>query len=85
MERETGNKSIVRVFPRRREELRSLLKRFRRLCEKEGIVRDQKRKSYYEKPSDERRRRHRKSIRRIQKELAEAEDNKNAKRPKSDD
>ena len=79
MERETSSRPIVRVFPRRREELRSLLKRFRRLCEKEGVIRDLKRKSYYEKPSDERRRRHRKSIRRIQKELAEAEENKNVK------
>ena len=81
MESERKKSPLVRVFPRRREDMRFLLKRFRRLCEKEGIIRDLKRKSYYEKPSEEKRRRKRKSIKRIQKELAEAEDIKNSKKP----
>jgi len=33
------------------------LKQFKRICEKEGLRRDIKRSSYYEKPSERRRRR----------------------------
>jgi len=42
-----------------------MLKRFRRLCQREGIIRDMKRHSYYEKPSDRKRRQSRKSVRQV--------------------
>ncbi len=42
-----------------------MLKRFKKMCEKEGLNRDIKRNSYYEKPSERRRRQHRKSIKRV--------------------
>jgi len=35
------------------------------MCEKEGLVKDIKRNSYYEKPSERKRRRIRKSIKRV--------------------
>jgi small subunit ribosomal protein S21 len=35
------------------------------MCEKEGLTKDIKRRSYYEKPSERRRRRVRKSIKRV--------------------
>lgn len=41
-----------------------MLKRFKRLCMREGLTRDIKRTSYYEKPSERRRRKARKSVRR---------------------
>jgi small subunit ribosomal protein S21 len=40
-----------------------MMKRFKKLCEKEGLVRDMKRIAYYEKPSERNRRRIRKAQR----------------------
>jgi small subunit ribosomal protein S21 len=41
-----------------------MLKRFKRLCQREGLTREMKRTSYYEKPSERRRRKSRKAQRR---------------------
>ena len=38
------------------DKLKKAMKKFKKLCETEGIIRDVKRKAYYEKPSDVRRR-----------------------------
>ncbi|MDP7636597.1 MAG: 30S ribosomal protein S21 [Phycisphaerae bacterium] len=56
---------MIKVKTRGREPIDIMIKRFRKMCEKEGLVRDVKRKSYYEKPSERRRRRKRKSLKRI--------------------
>ena len=40
-----------------------MMKRFKRLCMREGLTRDIKRTSYYEKPSEKKRRRSRKAQR----------------------
>ena len=40
-----------------------MVKRFKKMCEKEGLIRDIKRNSYYEKPSEKNRRKRRKSAR----------------------
>jgi small subunit ribosomal protein S21 len=40
-----------------------MLKRFKKLCEKEGLTKEVKRNSYYEKPSERKRRQMRKSVR----------------------
>ena len=40
------------------------MRRFKKLCEKEGLNKDIKRKQYFEKPSERRRRRARKSDKR---------------------
>jgi len=45
------------------DSLERALRRFKRLCEKEGIRRDIKRSSYYEKPSERRRRKIMKQLR----------------------
>jgi small subunit ribosomal protein S21 len=45
------------------------VRRFKKLCEKEGLNRDIKRTSYYEKPSERRRRKVRKSMKRIAREI----------------
>jgi small subunit ribosomal protein S21 len=47
-------------------------RRFKKLCEKEGLIKDIKRKEYYEKPSERRRRDMRKAIGRRIRELMEA-------------
>ncbi len=55
---------MIKVRPRGNESIQQLLKRFKRLCQREGLTRDMKRHSYYEKPSERKRRQSRKSIRR---------------------
>lgn len=60
---------MVKVRPRGNESIQQMLKRFKRLCQREGLTRDMKRHSYYEKPSERKRRQMRKSIRKIEKDL----------------
>jgi small subunit ribosomal protein S21 len=45
-----------------------MLKRFKRLCQREGLIRDMKRHSYYEKPSERKRRAFRKSVRKAERD-----------------
>jgi len=52
---------MIKVRARGGESVEQMLKRFKKLCEKEGLVRDIKRNAYYEKPSERRRRSMRKS------------------------
>ena len=60
---------MIRVKVRSNESVEQMVRRFKKLCEKEGLTRDIKRNSYYEKPSERRRRRLRKSIKRITRDL----------------
>ncbi|TET31299.1 MAG: 30S ribosomal protein S21 [Planctomycetota bacterium] len=46
----------IRVKSRGNETLEQLLRRFKKICEKEGLTKDIKRHSFYEKPSELRRR-----------------------------
>jgi small subunit ribosomal protein S21 len=56
----------IRVKSRSGESTDGLMRRFKKLCEKEGLTKDIKRKEFYEKPSERRRRAARKSqVRRI--------------------
>src|SRR5262245_14823582 len=60
----------IRVKSRGGESVEGLMRRFKKLCEKEGLTKDIKRKEFYEKPSERRRRAMRKSqVRRIKTEL----------------
>ena len=54
---------MVRVKARGSETVEQMLRRLKKMCEKEGLNRDIKRNSYYEKPSERKRRRQRKSQR----------------------
>ena len=54
---------MVRVKARGNETVEQMLRRLKKMCEKEGLNRDIKRNSYYEKPSERNRRRQRKSQR----------------------
>ncbi len=55
---------MIKVKVRGNESVEQMLRRFKKMCEKEGLVKDIKRNAYYEKPSERRRRRLRKSIKR---------------------
>jgi small subunit ribosomal protein S21 len=54
---------MLKIRSRGNEAVEQMLKRFKKLCEKEGLVKEIKRNSYYEKPSERKRRQLRKSAR----------------------
>jgi len=54
---------MLKIRSRGNESVEQMLKRFKKLCEKEGLTKEVKRNSYYEKPSERRRRQMRKSVR----------------------
>ena len=58
---------MIKVKAGGSEPLEKILKRFKKKCEKEGLIKDIKRSSFYEKPSERRRRKLRKMIKRAQK------------------
>ena len=60
---------MLKIKARTNESVDQMLKRFKKMCEKEGLTKEMKRVAYYEKPSEKRRRRIRKAQR---KELREA-------------
>lgn len=55
----------IRIKARHGEHIGQMLRRFKKLCEKEGLTKDVKRKQYFEKPSERRRRAERKAIARV--------------------
>ena len=57
---------MIKVSARGNESVEKMVRRFKKMCQKEGLTRDIKRNSYYEKPSERRRRQMRKSIKRSQ-------------------
>jgi small subunit ribosomal protein S21 len=57
---------MLKVKARAGESVQQMMRRFKKLCEKEGLIRDMKRNSYYEKPSEQNRRRMRKAQRNAQ-------------------
>lgn len=54
----------IRIKSRNNESVQQMMRRFKKLCEKEGLNKDIKRKQYYEKPSERRNRAARKSVKR---------------------
>ena len=58
----------IRIKTRHNESVGQMLRRFKKLCEKEGLTKDVKRRQYFEKPSERRRRAIRKSISRAVRE-----------------
>lgn len=72
---------MVKVTARDREDPRQLVRRFKRACENAGVVREMKRKAYYEKPSDKNRRERVRRRREAAKKVLEAQDqNKSVRR-----
>ena len=58
---------MIKVKARGNESVEQMIRRFKKMCEKEGLTKEIKRTSYYEKPSERRRRRLRKALKREQK------------------
>ncbi|MCE9591180.1 MAG: 30S ribosomal protein S21 [Planctomycetes bacterium] len=56
----------IRIKARAGESAEQMLRRFKKMCEKEGLTKDVKRRAYYEKPSERKQRALRKSIKRAQ-------------------
>jgi small subunit ribosomal protein S21 len=71
---------MIRVQARGEEPIEFLLKRFKKICEKEGLTKDIKRSSHYEKPSEVRRRKIRQAIKKELKRLVMKERSKTRKR-----
>lgn len=58
----------IRIKSRGGESVEQMMRRFKKLCEKEGLTKDIKRKEFYEKPSERKRRAMRKSVSRVARE-----------------
>lgn len=56
----------IRIKARSGESAEQMLRRFKKLCEKEGLTKDIKKRAYYEKPSERKQRALRKSQKRRQ-------------------
>lgn len=63
----------VRVLVKNNEPLEKTLKRLRKICNNEGITREVKRTSVYEKPSEKRRRKERERLKAIRTAKKKAE------------
>lgn len=59
---------VIKIKSRASESLDQMLKRFKKICEKEGLTREIKRTAFYEKPSEIKRRKERQLVRKMQKE-----------------
>ena len=55
----------IRIKARGGESVEQMLRRFKKLCEKEGLTKEIKRRQYFEKPSERRRRAMRKAVSRV--------------------
>lgn len=71
-QRAIGAFMAIRIKSRGGESVEQMMRRFKKLCEKEGLTKDIKRKEFYEKPSERRRRRMRKTSNRALAGLAVA-------------
>ncbi len=56
----------IRIKARSGESAEAMMRRFKKLCEKEGLTKDIKKRAYYEKPSERKQRAMRKSTKRYQ-------------------
>jgi small subunit ribosomal protein S21 len=56
---------LIRVQVKEGEPLDKTLRRLRKICNNEGVTRGIKRKAYYEKPSERRRRKNRERLKTI--------------------
>ena len=69
--RKERQRQMIKVKARPNESVEQLLRRLKKMCEKEGLNKEIKRNSYYEKPSERRRRKLRKALKRMQQRQAQ--------------
>jgi len=67
---------MIKVKPRGNENIQQTLRRFRKILEREGVIRDIKRRMYYEPPSEKRSRIRSKRKREQEKALREENSDK---------
>jgi small subunit ribosomal protein S21 len=67
----------IKVIPKPGEKIQFTMKRFKKICEREGLVREMRRLEAYEKPSDKRRRARMRTVKNRQRLLAEEPQCKN--------
>jgi len=63
---------MIRIEARGNESLERTLRRFKKQCEKEGLVKDIKKNAFYEKPSERKRRKIRAAKKKVLKEELKA-------------
>jgi len=56
----------IKVVPRPGEKIQLVMKRLKKICEKEGVIKEMRRQEFYEKPSDKRRRAKMRSVKNAQ-------------------
>jgi small subunit ribosomal protein S21 len=61
--KERENATVVKLRVRAGESIQEAVRRFRKLCERSGLRKEMRRKAYYEKPSERRRREELKRLR----------------------
>ncbi len=61
--KESENATVVKLRVRAGESIQEAVRRFRKLCERSGLRKEMRRKAYYEKPSERRRREELKRLR----------------------
>lgn len=61
--KESEYKPVVKLRVRAGESIQEAVRRFRKLCERSGLRKEMRRKAYYEKPSERRRREELKRLR----------------------
>lgn len=57
---------VIRIKSRAGESAEQMMRRFKKLCEKEGLTKEIKKRAFYEKPSERKQRALRKSVKRRQ-------------------
>jgi small subunit ribosomal protein S21 len=60
---------VVKLRVRAGESIQEAVRRFRKLCERSGLRKEMRRKAYYEKPSERRRREELKRLRKARQHL----------------
>lgn len=61
---------MLKVKRGQEESLESLLRRFKKMCNQEGVFRELKRRTFYEKPTDKNRRKQKEKKKNIRKYLS---------------
>jgi small subunit ribosomal protein S21 len=57
---------VIRIKSRAGESAEQMMRRFKKLCEKEGLTKEIKKRAFYEKPSERKQRALRKAVKRRQ-------------------
>ena len=72
----------VRVIVKNGEPLEKTLRRLRKICNNEGLTRDIKRSSIYEKPSEQRRRKERERQKALRQAMKKLKEKKKRRKPR---